>query len=187
MDEGIYAVFHTAKGNIKLKLEFEKTPLTVANFVGLAEGKIKNNIKGEGEPYYDGLNFHRVISVHNGDGQDFMIQGGCPEKSGRGTPGYSFQDEFEPSLRHDRPGIFSMANAGPNTNGSQFFITIIPTPHLDNGHTVFGHVVEGLEIVTGAIQSGDGIDKVEIIRVGEAAESFDANKVFTEMATLSYR
>ncbi|MFT4660305.1 MAG: peptidyl-prolyl cis-trans isomerase A (cyclophilin A) [Patiriisocius sp.] len=187
MEEGIFATIHTPKGKVKLNLEFEKTPITVANFIGLAEGKIKNELKGQDEPYYDGLNFHRVISVHNGDGQDFMVQGGCPEKSGRGNPGYSFQDEFDPSLVHDRPGILSMANAGPHTNGSQFFITCIPTPHLNGGHTVFGHVIEGLEVVTGGIVSGDEISKVEIEYVGENAKSFDAATIFNAGATLQYR
>ncbi|MBF0199552.1 MAG: peptidylprolyl isomerase, partial [Planctomycetes bacterium] len=155
------------KGTITISLEFEKTPVTVTNFVGLAEGKIKNQAKGENEPYYDGLVFHRVIS-------DFMVQGGDPEGSGRGGPGYNFDDEFVAELQHDKPGILSMANAGPGTNGSQFFITHVATPWLDGKHSVFGAVIEGMDVVN-SIQQGDVIESLEIKRVGEKAQAFQAS------------
>ncbi len=134
MQDGLYAQLNTAKGTITLQLHFEQTPGTVANFVGLAEGTLKNEVKEAGTPYYDGLTFHRVIA-------DFMIQGGCPQGTGVGGPGYQFDDEFHPDLQHDGPGVLSMANAGPGTNGSQFFITHTATPWLDGKHTVFGKVV----------------------------------------------
>lgn len=167
LNDGLYAKMTTNKGDILITLEYEKTPITVTNFVGLAEGNIENEAKGNGEKYYDGLSFHRVIP-------DFMIQGGDPEGSGRGGPGYRFGDEFDPSLRHDGPGVLSMANAGPGTNGSQFFITHVATPWLDDKHSVFGKVLEGIEIVN-AIEQGDHIVSLEIIRVGEKAEAFVAN------------
>jgi len=165
---GIYADINTNKGLITLKLEMEKTPLTVCNFVGLAEGKIDNDAKAPGEPYYDGLTFHRVIS-------DFMIQGGDPRGNGTGGPGYKFADEFDSSLKHDRSGTFSMANSGPKTNGSQFFITHGATPHLDGKHTVFGYVTEGQDIVD-AIAQGDNIETVVIRREGAEAEAFTADQ-----------
>ena len=171
LEDGMYAKISTNKGDILLDLEFEKTPMTVANFVGLAEGTIENSAKGVGEPYYDGLKFHRVIA-------DFMIQGGDPQGNGSGGPGYKFPDEFDPSLRHDTSGVLSMANAGPGANGSQFFITHKETPWLDDKHSVFGHVVEGQDIVN-AVAQGDVMETVEIIRVGDAAEGFDAPSVFT--------
>lgn len=172
MDNGIYAKFNTTKGEILVRLTHDKTPGTVGNFVALAEGNLENSAKPQGKKYYDGLNFHRVIS-------NFMIQGGCPIGTGTGNPGYQFDDEFHPELKHDKPGILSMANAGPGTNGSQFFITHVETPWLDNKHTVFGEVVEGMDVVN-AIQQNDKIESVEIIRVGEDAEKFNAVEAFRE-------
>ena len=154
LPDGLYAEVQTTKGNILLFLEFQKTPLTVANFVGLAEGKIQNTAKPLGTPYYDSLKFHRVIA-------DFMIQGGDPSGNGSGGPGYSFKDEFHSDLRHTGPGILSMANAGKFTNGSQFFITHKETSWLDNKHAVFGHVVEGQDVVN-SIAQGDMINHIKI-------------------------
>ena len=170
MNNGIYAKFNTTKGEILVNLEFEKTPGTVGNFIALAEGNLENEAKPQGTPYYNGLKFHRVIP-------DFMVQGGCPQGTGTGNPGYSFDDEFHPDLKHDRPGILSMANSGPATNGSQFFITHVPTDWLDNKHTVFGNVVEGQEIVD-SVSQGDTLDSIEIVRVGDAAEKFNAVEAF---------
>ena len=159
---GVYAEIQTSQGLIVCLLEYQKTPVTVGNFVGLAEGTLKHS--RDQKFYYDGLNFHRVIP-------DFMIQGGCPLGTGTGNPGYAFKDEIHPELRHDSPGILSMANAGPGTNGSQFFITHVPTPHLDDKHTVFGRVVEGMEVVN-SIQRGDVIKSISIKRVGKEAALF---------------
>jgi len=170
MNNGLYAKFNTTKGVILVNLEFEKTPGTVGNFVALAEGNLENNSKPQGTPYYNGLKFHRVIA-------DFMIQGGCPQGTGTGSPGYSFDDEFHPELKHDAPGILSMANSGPASNGSQFFITHVATPWLDNKHTVFGKVVEGQEVVDTVAQN-DILESLEIIRVGDAAEKFNAVEAF---------
>lgn len=170
MQDGLYAKFNTTKGEILVALEFKKTPGTVGNFVALAEGNLENKVKPQGTPYYDGLKFHRVIP-------DFMIQGGCPQGSGSGDPGYKFADEFHPDLKHDAPGVLSMANAGPGTNGSQFFITHVETPWLDNNHTVFGKVVEGQNVVD-AIAQGDKIETLEIVRVGADAEAYNAIEAF---------
>jgi peptidylprolyl isomerase len=155
----------TTRGLIVLKLEYAKTPLTVSNFVALAEGKMD---AANGKPFYDGLKFHRVIS-------DFMIQGGDPLGNGTGGPGYRFRDEFDPGLRHDGPGVLSMANSGPNTNGSQFFITHTATPWLDGKHSVFGRVVRGQDVVD-AVRQGDTINSVKIVRNGEAARAFQPNQ-----------
>ncbi len=169
MDNGIYAKFTTPKGDILVNLEYEKTPGTVGNFVALAEGNLENSAKPQGTPYYNGLKFHRVIA-------DFMIQGGCPQGTGTGNPGYKFDDEIHPELKHDAPGKLSMANAGPGTNGSQFFITHVATPWLDGKHTVFGSVIEGQDVVD-AVAQEDTMD-VEIIRVGDAAEKWNAVEAF---------
>ena len=175
-EDGLYAKFTVSKGTFLVKLFPDKAPLTVCNFVGLAEGKIKNSAKAEGVPFYDGLKFHRVISQANGDGQDFMVQGGDPQGTGMGGPGYSFADEFHPSLKHDAPGYLSMANSGPNTNGSQFFVTIVPTPWLDNKHSIFGKVIDGQSIVN-TTRTNDVLVKVEIIRKGAVAKKYVANQV----------
>ena len=170
--DGLYARFTTTKGDITLRLEFEKAPMTVANFVGLAEGTRKFNAPGRtaGKPYYDGLNFHRVIA-------DFMIQGGCPQGTGTGGPGFRFADEIDPTLKHSGPGILSMANAGPGTNGSQFFITHRATPHLDGKHTVFGKVLgDKDQAVVNKIVKGDKIVKLAIIRVGDKAKAFKGDE-----------
>ena len=174
LSDGLYALIETSKGDITVKLEFEKVPFTVANFVTLAEGKnnyVSPNYKGI--HFYDGLTFHRVES------NPPMCQGGDPQGTGQGGPGYKFKDEFHPELNHGRAGILSMANSGPNTNGSQFFITTEPTSYLDGKHSVFGEVVDGLDIVS-TITVGDPINKVKIIKVGPLAKKFDAVKVFKE-------
>ena len=170
MQDGLYAKIKTNKGEILLILHHDKVPGTVANFIGLSEGKIKNSYKSIDSPYYDGLKFHRVIP-------DFMIQTGCPNGTGTGDPGYKFDDEFHPELRHNKPGILSMANSGISTNGSQFFITHVPTNWLDDKHTVFGEVIEGLDIVN-EIQQDDIIDSISIVRVGEDAEKWSSVDVF---------
>nr|WP_309756416.1 peptidylprolyl isomerase [Flavobacterium sp.] len=170
MENGIYAKFNTAKGAILVKLTHDLTPGTVGNFVGLAEGNLENKVKPQGTKFYNGLKFHRVIP-------DFMIQGGCPQGTGTGDPGYKFDDEFHPSLKHNRPGVLAMANSGPGTNGSQFYITHIPTDWLDNKHTVFGHVVEGQDIVD-SVEQGDVLESIEIIREGEEAAKWNAIEAF---------
>ena len=170
LNDGLYAEMDTTKGKILLQLEFEKTPNTVGNFVGLAEGTKDFNTsrRTPGQPFYDGLTFHRVIP-------DFMIQGGCPDGVGSGGPGYEFEDEIDASLKHDGPGILSMANAGPGTNGSQFFITHCATAHLDGKHTVFGRVIEGQDVVD-AIEKDDIIETVKVIRQGSPAEEFSVGE-----------
>jgi peptidylprolyl isomerase len=162
---GLFARITTTRGDIVIRLEFQKTPLTVTNFVALAEGKMDI---AKGKPYYNGLSFHRVIP-------NFMIQGGDPLGNGMGGPGYRFPDEFDTSLKHDGPGILSMANAGPGTNGSQFFITHSAQPHLNGKHTVFGRVVEGQNVVN-AIQQGDKITRITIIRNGPEAAAFKGDQ-----------
>jgi len=170
MQDGIYAKFSTPKGEILVQLEHEKTPGTVGNFVALVEGNMENGAKPQGTPYYDGLKFHRVIP-------DFMVQGGCPQGTGTGSPGYQFDDEIHPELIHDAPGKLSMANAGPGTNGSQFFITHVATPWLDGKHTVFGSVIEGQDVVD-AIAQGDLMEKVSIVRQGAGAQAWNAIEAF---------
>lgn len=172
--DGLFAEIETSKGKIVLQLEFQKTPITVANFVSLAEGTntFVTTADKKGKPFYDGLKFHRVIA-------NFMIQGGDPLGNGSGSPGYKFKDEFVPELKHDKAGILSMANSGPTTNGSQFFITHKETPWLDGKHTVFGHVVTGQDVVN-AIAQDDLINKVTIVRKGAAAKAFNASKVFSD-------
>lgn len=172
MQDGIYAKINTEKGDILISLSFKLTPGTVGNFVSLAEGKLENNAIAQGTPYYNGLKFHRVIP-------DFMVQGGDPQGTGVGGPGYQFDDEFHPDLRHDAPGVLSMANSGPGSNGSQFFITHVETPWLDDKHSVFGNVVEGMDVVN-AIEQGDSMIDVKIIRVGEEAEKWNSIEVFRQ-------
>jgi cyclophilin family peptidyl-prolyl cis-trans isomerase len=184
LEDGIYAEFVTNKGTMVAKLTHDKTPVTVANFVALAEGThpgVSDEYKGK--PFYNGIIFHRVI-----DG--FMIQGGDPTGTGSGNPGYKFEDEFHPDLKHDKPGILSMANSGPATNGSQFFITEGPTPHLNNRHSVFGELVLGMNIqdsisnveTAGADKPVEDviIEQLNIIRKGKEAKAFNAPKVFEE-------
>lgn len=166
LSQGLYAKFHTSRGVIITELYHKQTPMTVGNFVALAKGLQTNDSKSEGEPYYDGLKFHRVIA-------DFMVQGGCPKGTGAGGPGYQFDDEIVAELKHDAPGVLSMANAGPGTNGSQFFITHVETSWLDGKHTVFGKVAEGMDVVN-VIEQGDALTKVEILAIGDEAASFDA-------------
>lgn len=173
LTDGLYAEMTTSKGVILMKLEVEKAPLTVANFVGLSEGKIKNEAKALGVPYYDSMKFHRVIP-------NFMIQGGDPQGNGSGGPGYAFKDEFDPSLSFTGPGILAMANAGPTTNGSQFFITHIQTTWLNNKHTIFGKVLVGQDVVN-AVAQGDFIVKVKIIRVGKLYKKYKGEVVFEEL------
>lgn len=170
-EPGIYAHFKTTRGDIIVRLEHEKAPLTVGNFVALAEGKMETSERENGVPFFDGLKFHRVIA-------DFMIQGGDPQGTGMGGPGYQFEDEFHPELKHDGPGILSMANSGPNTNGSQFFITHKATEWLDNKHSVFGRVLEGQNVVD-SIRQNDVLEEVRIIRVGKELQSYDGLATFS--------
>ena len=178
MTSGLYARFTTSAGTFVVRLFEKETPKTVANFVGLADGSKawKDPVTGESRtaPFYNGLVFHRVIA-------DFMIQGGDPTGTGSGGPGYAFQDEINPGLKHDRAGTLSMANAGPATNGSQFFITHKETPWLDGRHAVFGYVTAGQEVVN-AIAQGDRIESIRIERVGDKAKAFDATQVLAANA-----
>jgi peptidylprolyl isomerase len=169
LPDGLYARIETSRGVIVTRLFYREAPMTVGNFVGLAEGKMRWRDPKDGQikqaRFYDGLTFHRVVP-------DFMIQGGDPLGDGRGGPGYVFPDEFAPKLHHDKAGVLSMANAGPNTNGSQFFITHKATPWLDGRHAVFGEVVQGQDVVN-RIRQGDRIEHVRILRVGAQAKAFD--------------
>lgn len=183
LEDGLYAKMTTNHGAMTIKLYEEQAPMTVANFVGLAEGTKENKAKAKGVPYYDGLVFHRVI-------KDFMIQGGDPDGIGTGGPGYDFEDEFDASLKHDGKGVLSMANAGPGTNGSQFFITEVATPWLDGRHTVFGKVIEGLDVIDSIANVEKTpndkpivpvvIEKLEIARKGDKYAKYDGNKAFDE-------
>lgn len=182
LQDGLYANFQTSKGNMIVKFEDQKSPVTVANFVGLAEGKIENKSKTKGVPFYDGTIFHRVI-------KDFMIQGGDPQGTGMGDPGYKFDDEKN-DLQHTGKGILSMANSGPNTNGSQFFITEVATPWLDGKHTIFGKVVKGEEVIDAIANVEKGpqdkprtdvvLEKVSVFSKGDQYKNYDAAQVFTE-------
>ena len=182
LSEGLYANFQTSKGNMIVKFDDKDAPITVANFVGLAEGKIDNKAKAKGVPFYDGTIFHRVI-------KDFMIQGGDPKGTGMGDPGYKFDDEKN-SLQHTGKGILSMANSGPNTNSSQFFITEIATPWLDGKHTIFGKVVNGIEVIDTIANVEKGaqdkpktdvvLEKVSVFGKGDAYKKYDAAAIFNE-------
>ena len=180
LSDGLYAEIETAKGTILVQLEYTKAPITVANFITLAEGTnsfVTESYKGR--PLYDGLRFHRVISKANGDAEDFMIQGGDPLGNGSGDAGYKFKDEIS-DLKFDNGGYLAMANSGPGTNSCQFFITIKETPWLDGKHTIFGHVIEkGMDVVN-KIKVDDAIKSIKIIRKGEAAKKFDAAKTFND-------
>jgi peptidylprolyl isomerase len=180
LKDGLYAEIETSKGTILLELFYKKTPITVANFVSLAEGTnpfVSDDLKKK--QLFDGLKFHRVISKTNGDTEDFMIQGGDPLGNGSGDCGYKFKDEIT-DLKFNEGGLLAMANSGPGTNSSQFFITHVPTPWLDGKHTIYGKVIEkGMEVVNAIVQN-DAINSVKIIRKGEDAKKFDAVKVFSD-------
>ena len=176
LSDGLYANINTNKGNIIVELYYDQVPITVSNFIALSEGNhpvVDDEFSGK--RYYDGLKFHRVI-------ENFMIQGGDPTGTGSGGPGYQFDDEFNDQLTHSGPGILSMANAGPGTNGSQFFITHVETPWLNGKHSVFGKLKSGQEVVD-QIEQEDIIKKIDIIRIGDSAEKFNAPKVFEEYIT----
>jgi peptidylprolyl isomerase len=167
LENGLYAELETEKGTILIELAYDKAPLTVTNFVGLAEGTIESN-QPEGEPFYDGLTFHRVV-------EDFVVQTGDPTGTGNGGPGYQFPNEIDQSMAHDSAGVVSMANSGPDTNGSQFFITRGPAPWLDGQYSIFGEVEQGQDVVD-SIEQGDALEKVTIVRKGEAARTFEADQ-----------
>lgn len=179
--DGLFAIIHTAKGKIICRLYPEKAPMTVANFVALAEGAMPNTFRKPGQPFYDSLKFHRVISFTNGDKENFMIQGGDPLGTGMGGPGYQFKDEIS-DLIMDRPGMLAMANSGPATNGSQFFITLKATPWLNGIHTVFGAVIGGAEIPF-VIVNNDLIQKIQILRKGANAQQYNAMEEFNKQKT----
>ena len=162
LPDGLHAVISTDKGEIVIQLEPDRAPLTTMNFVGLAEGSIQSN--RDGRPFYDGLTFHRVVP-------GFVVQGGDPDGRGSGGPGYQFPTETHPELLHDSAGVVAMANSGPDTNGSQFYITLDATPHLDGGYNVFGRVIRGIEVV-GEIEVGDSMRSVKIVRIGDIAGAY---------------
>ncbi|MFT5511993.1 MAG: peptidyl-prolyl cis-trans isomerase A (cyclophilin A) [Bacteroidia bacterium] len=178
--DGLYAQINITEGDVLIRLAMDKAPLTVANFVALTEGNMPNDFRAAGVPYYDGLLFHRVINVANGDSYNFMIQGGDPDGNGSGGPGYQFRNETHPLLTHSGAGILAMANSGPNTNGSQFYITNDAQPSLDGSYNVFGKVVEGQGRVDRTLK-GDKMYYVAIIRVGEKATNFDALTTFNTL------
>ena len=174
LPEGLYAQIKTNRGEIIASLDYKNAPYTVANFVGLAEGQIENTFRKKGEPYFDGLKFHRIVN-------DFVIQGGDPLGNGTGGPGYQFENEISTVLKHDKKGVLAMANAGPNTNGSQFYITLKELPFLDGNYSVFGQVIQGIEVTDDVIKNKSGMnimEKVTIIRIGKEAKNFDAAKTF---------
>lgn len=173
-EDGLYANFKTSKGDFLCVLEFEKAPMTVANFVALAEGKLAIDTVEVTEPFYEGVIFHRVVP-------NFVIQAGMPKNTNLQSPGYKFPDEFDSTLLHTDKGILSMANAGPGTNSSQFFVTMAPTPHLNFRHSVFGHVIEGYDVVEKIEQQKDSIITIEIIRVGKKAKKFRADRLFPQL------
>lgn len=173
LEDGIYSEIETDKGKIYIALEHELAPLAVANFAGLAEGVIPNKIKKEGQPFYNGLTFHRVMP-------DFMIQGGDPAGNGSGTPGYAFKDEFSGQLKHNKAGIVAMANIGDNSNGCQFYITLGPAPWLDGKHSIFGKVIKGEDVVN-RIEAGDKIVKIIIIRVGKKFKHYNPLESFNAL------
>jgi cyclophilin family peptidyl-prolyl cis-trans isomerase len=166
--DGLYAEVRTNKGTIVLQLEFEKTPMTVANFVGLAEGTIDNKALPAGTPFYDGTVFHRVVPGH-------VIQAG-QAKAAVTAPGYTFPNEIDPSLSHDHAGVLGMANGGPHTNSSQFYVTLGDRSYLDGNYTVFGHVIKGMDVVNAIVQ-GDAIETIRIVRVGAKAAAFRPDTV----------